>query len=423
MNRLSGVIVMAIFLLPAGLRAQELSLSLQEAVAIGLRDNRDILLKAEEVEKAKAKIAEANAGLFPTLDFTGELTYTRGLYTKDLTQTNSQATLKQYLYKGGETVNTIRKTRYDLEVSRALLDKEKLQAVLDIEKAFYTLILSRELSDLNKGIVENTRAHLNFIETRYANGQASESDILAVKESLSSVEEAYVLSLNQTESSASLLGNLLYLEETIKINPEGGLAYQPRDVLYEEGFLKAMQDRPEIKQYQAQQEADKKAVEIAKAGNRPDIYASWDYYSRSHKVTVTVNTKDWNDYNVAGLTFSWPVFDGWQTKAKVEQALSDLKQTRLARDKALKDIALEVKDAYLALKDAISKIKAAESEVVLYKDNLEAAKQKYKEGIASALDLDDSFLKYGISEFSRKQAAYDYLMAQAGFDKATGGLR
>ena len=43
---------------------EEITLTFNEAVAIGLRDNRDILFKTQDVQKAKLKIAEAQAGIF-----------------------------------------------------------------------------------------------------------------------------------------------------------------------------------------------------------------------------------------------------------------------------------------------------------------------------------------------------------------------
>ena len=92
-------------------QAEEISLTLDEAVAIALRDNRDILLKAEDVNKAKEKIAESNAGLLPTLSFTGGWTDSRGYYNKDIGQTTTQFTLKEYLYKGGKTINTIKQNK------------------------------------------------------------------------------------------------------------------------------------------------------------------------------------------------------------------------------------------------------------------------------------------------------------------------
>ncbi len=408
-----------LFFLPLALRAEDVSVSLPEAIAIALRSNPDILLKTEDLKKAKLKIAEANSGLFPVLSLTGSWTDTRGFYSKDLSQATAGATLKQYLYKGGKVINTIRQSQGDFIVTQALLDKEKLEAVLSVKEAFYAFLLAEKFAVLNKSILENTEAHLDFIKERYAGGQASKSEILNIEAALSSVREAYEGSLNQVESSQSLLRNLLFLDEKALIRPRGELVYEAREIAYDDSFIKAMQTRPEIKQYTAQEDADNKAVEIAKADTRPSVYASWDYYSRSHVTSTT--TKGWNDYNVVGLTFSWPVFDGWAAKAKVEQAIVDLKETRLTKEKAIKDIALELKNAYLEFKNALAGIDSRKADVVLYKDKQNVAQEKYKAGIISSLDLDDVSLGYGIALFNHQQGVYDYLVAKARFEKATGG--
>jgi outer membrane protein len=389
-------------------------------VALALRDNRTILLKTEDIKKAKEKIAEASASLFPSLTLTGGWTDTRGLYAKDLGQTTTQATLKQYLYRGGKTIATLNQNRDKLEVSQALLDTAKLGTIVSVKNALYTLLLAREFSGVNKGIVANTQAHLTATEARYKNGQASESDILKFKDYLGSVEQAHEASLNQVETAQAVIRNLLYLDEEVTVIPDVSLVYEPRQVAYEEGFLKAMKARPEIRQYEAQEKVDAKSIEVLKADNRPSVYASWDYYSRSHLSVTT--SRNWNDYNVIGVTFSWPVFDGWATKAKIEQALIDVKETRLAKEKTIKDIALELKNAYVALKNSIAAVKAQETQLASYKDVLSATEDKYKAGIASVLDVHDASLSYEISLFNQKQALYDYVVAKSNFDKATGAM-
>lgn len=402
--------------------ADEIALGVKEAISIALRDNREILMKTEDVRKAKAELSEAQAGLFPGLSFTGSWKDVRGLYAKDVAQFGTQATLKQYLYQGGKIINTIKYSEYGVGVTQALLDKAKLETALSVQKAFYTYLLAAELSALNKKILENSLAHLISLEARYGKGEASQSDILNIKKSLSNVEEAYESSQGQMESSLILLKNLLYLEENVKIKPRGDFAYEAKDIVYDEAFLKAVKERPEIRQYEAQEQADKKSIEIAKANGRPSIYASCDYYSNSVTQSSSSPKKGWNDSNTIGLTFSWPVFDGWATKAKVEQAIVDLKETQLSKQKLIKDIALELKDAYIALKNAIAAIKTSESDLSVYADTLSTAKQKYSRGIVSLLDLDDASLSYEVSLFNRKQAVCDYIISKASFDKATGGI-
>jgi len=407
---------------PAAVRAESTTLTVDEAIAIALRDNRELLIKAGDLKKAKAKISEAQAGLFPTLDITGSWTYAVDYYTKDFSQYSTQATAKQYLYKGGKTTNSIAQNKYKLEVSRALLDKAKLETALSVVKSFYAYLLAKDLAQVNKEIFDNAGQHLKSLEERYLSGQASESEILKIKESLSGVEEAYQLSAGQAETSLVLLKNLLYLDEKLIVKPQGEFLYQPKEINYDEAFLKAMQSRPEIRQYEAQIKADTKGIGVAKAGNRPNIYASWDYYTRSHAVAGTASEKNWNDYSIAGVTFSWPIFDGWATRAKVEQAIVDLRSSRLNKEKALQDVTLDLKNAYVGLKDAIAKIKTSESDIIFYQDDLSGVKEKHQQGIASFLDLDDANLRYNISQFNHRQAIYDYIVAKANFEKATGGF-
>jgi outer membrane protein TolC len=421
MKKMLIYITAIIFLLPVTTKAEEeISLTLDETIGFALRENRDILLKSEDVKKAKAKVVEAQAGLLPTLDLTGSWTNTQGYYSKDLSQATTQTTVKQYLYKGGKTTNTIKQNKYKQEVSQALLDKSRLETVLSVKKAFYTLLLANEFADINKGIMENAQQHLESLLRRYQNGQASESDILKIKESLTTVEQVYEAALSQVESSQVLLGNLLYLDQNTRIKPKAEFSYTASEAAYDQAFLKAMHNRPEIRQYEAQVKADKKAITIAKADNRPSIYAAWDYYSRSH--TVATTTRAWNDYNIVGITFSWPIFDGWATKAKVEQAVIDLKETQLLKEKTINDIALELKNAYLDLKDAISKINSNQAQVDLYQDTLTVIQEKYKRGIVSSLDLNDAELGFEIALFNKDQAIYDYIIAKARLEKATGGF-
>lgn len=415
-----AILILAVFFIFApAIMAEEVSLTLDEAVLISLRDNRSVLLKAEDVKKAKLKISEARAGLLPSVNFTASWTDTIGYYAKDSAQESAQTTLKQYLYKGGKTVNTIEQNEYKLAVSEAILDKAKAETILEVWKTFYTFLFARDFCDLNKDLVKNAREHLNFVQARYENGEVSGLDVSKTGDLTAEVERAYAASISQVEASRAILKNLLYLDDQVSVIAEGQFTYEPKEIAYEEAFLLAMRKRPELKQYTAQENADSKAIEIEKSNNRPSVYASWDYYNRS--TSGASASKGWQDYSIIGLTFSWPIFDGLATKAKVEQAIVDLKETRLTKEKVIKDIALEVKNAYLASFDAVAKLKARDSEVAFYRDNFSSVKERYEKGITSALDLDDAQLAFKVARFNKEEAIYDYIIARAELDKAIGG--
>jgi outer membrane protein len=409
-----------IFLFPSFvLRAQDLSLSLEDAVSLALRDNRDIRLKAEDLKKAKAKINEARSSLYPSFSAGAGWSDIRGLYSKDVSGFSGQTGVSQLIYTGGQVINAIKAGEANYIATQAELDKVKLETVLSVKKAYYAILLADRFSAINKAIVENALEHLAYVQERFSQGQASESELIRMRSSLAGVSQAYEASLSQVDSAQAFLNNLLFLDKETRIKPEGQFSYEPKEIAYDKAFLKALQSRPEIRQLDAQKNVASRNVEIARSGNRPQVSAAWDYYSSQHLAIGTA--KNQNDYNVLGIVVNWPIFDGQLTKSKVEQAIVDLKEAQLLKEKTVKDIALELKTAYLELKDAIEKIKTLGEEANVYQDNLSVIQEKQKAGLASGLDLADARLSYSVALFNQIQANYDYTIAKIKFDKATGG--
>jgi len=412
--------VIAFSAIRASVFAEEIALTLDEAIVIALRDNRSIRLQAQDIERAKAQLENSKSDRWPTLTFSATEQHDKGYYPADISSTVTQTSIRQYLYKGGSIMNSIDKANYDLQAAKAATARTRNDIILAVTKTFCATLLAQEYARLNKAIADNTILHLTFIQARYEKGQASENDLLQLKNSLENVKAVHEESVNQITALEEILRNLLFLTNDVIIKARGTLAYEPRDLLYDEGFLQALATRPEIKEYEAKEKANIRSVEIAKADGRPSVYASWDYYSRSHILSTA--SKNWNDNMVIGLTFSWPIFDGWGTKAKVDQAIADLKQTQILKEKLIKDIALELKNAYIALNDAVSKLRASEAQIAWYESSAATTAQQYNKGLTSQLDVADAMIGLDVARFNKIQATYDYLIAHANFVKATGGM-
>ncbi len=425
--RLVSVFIISFFILLTGFspaRPQDVSLTLEDAILIAARDNRDLLLKQEDVSKASAAVREARAAGLPSVTLAGSWSDTRELYSKDINTGGLQVSLRQPLFKGGSVTNTIRYNEFTLKASEALLDKGKMELIAQVRTAFYTLLLARELAGLNQAIAENTRAHYDALQEKYLRGELSDYDTHKAFLAIQNTRQEYESAQRQVEVSGNALKALLALDPAVDVHAVGELDYQLRDLACDEAFLKALALRPEIRQYEAQVQAARVSVEIARAGMRPSVEASWDYYLRSRVSVggVTSFGKNMNDYNIIGVTLSWPVFDGWATKAKVEQALAGLRQAQLAQAHGLQAVALDVRNAYVVLQDALGRLHVQENDAEVYKRNYETIQARYQQGMVSRLDQDDAALKYSVALFNRKQAAYDYLVARSGFQRATGGF-
>ena len=273
---------------------------------------------------------------------------------------------------------------------------------------------------LSRFIAVSAKRHLDYVSELHRRGQASESEIIGQRSSLRSAMYLYSSAATQKKSAGEILANLLYLKSGDEITAAGRLRYAFRDTAYDAAFLKAAASRPELRLYEAEERSAEEAVKIARGFGRPSLKATLDYYSSNRLASGT--EKNDNDHSVAGLTVSWPVFDGGQARAEVEAAIAALKASQAQRQQVIKDIATELRQACLGLQDSLEALKAAEEEVKVYRDNLRAAQEKYRRGIASLLDMQDAALKYETAYFKKEQAVYAYMIAGMDFDKAIGGV-
>ena len=68
----------------------------------------------------------------------------------------------------------------------------------------------------------------------------------------------------------------------------------------------------------------------------------------------------------------------------------------------------------------MAKLNPAKRDIELYENNVKVIQARYKDGIASNLDLGDAQLAFLISQFNHRQYLYDCLSAKAKLDKAMG---
>ena len=400
--------------------AEQPVLTLDDALRLALGENRQLAIGQAKEDEARAGISLARSAMMPALDISGTLGVTRGLYSKDINEVSGRAAIKQDLYKGGAIRAGVRKSEFDLSYARASLSRDKQEVLLKVKKSFFTLILAERYCRLNRLIALNARRHFDYISELYKNGQVSESELIRMRAILRNAEYLYLNAGTQKGAAAEVLGNLIYFKDSGKIAVSGELYYDFRDAAYDAAFLRAVESRPELKLYDAKEKSAQEAVKVAKASGRPSLSATWDYYSSNRQVSGA--EKNNNDHNVAGLTVSWPIFDGGHAKAVVEEAIAALKASKAQREQTLKDIATELRQACLGLQDSLDALKAAEEEVKVYRDNLREARNKYRLGIVSSLDIQDAALKYETAYFKKERAVYSYMLAGIDFDKATGGV-
>ena len=121
-----------------------------------------------------------------------------------------------------------------------------------------------------------------------------------------------------------------------------------------------------------------------------------------------------------GVRVSVPIFTGFRRDARIDQKRAALRQaetqTRLAEDQARNQVQNLVEQA----DEALARARAQGLAVQQAQRGFTIASAQYREGLSSQLELTDAEVALRQSEFNYAQAVYDFLVARARLDEATG---
>ena len=174
--------------------------------------------------------------------------------------------------------------------------------------------------------------------------------------------------------------------------------------------------------------------------NRPDILSAHAQYEALsafaastwglHLPTLSATgSYSWSGFDVklygrwtAGLTFSFPIFQGFGINAQVDQAQAaaqgQLAQVSLTIENAM----LDVEQNYLAVGEAGDRIAATDKLVEQADESLRLAEKQYAAGVGTALDVTDAQVVRANARITAIQALYDHTIALSRLRQSMGTM-
>jgi len=411
--------------------ANKLTLTLDKSLEIAYEKNKSLLDQKEKINYARYKIDEARSNFFPQLSFQGN--YTRlgvipsikvdipGPFPKEFkTGYNDNYDLKlslsQPIFTWGRIRNSYDISNLSYQASQESYRETKQRIKFEVTKSFYQIILLEELVKVREEAKKNVEEHLKTVEARYKAGQASEFDLLRAKVQLANSDPPLIQAKNSLDLALNGFKNLLGLDLATEIKLEGELKYEPMEIDLSSAEKEALANRVELKSIYLQKEISKEALNIAKAGNRPTLASFLNYDYKKPFYSVQKWDDDWN----FGFLVNFPLFDGFATQSRVNQAKSNIKDLEIVQKQIEDGILLEVRQAISNLNLAKENILSQKENVAQAKKSLEIAKVQYAQGMITSLEEMDTQLALTIAQTNYLQALADWLVAEAQYEKAVG---
>ncbi|MGE5399176.1 MAG: TolC family protein [Ignavibacteriales bacterium] len=417
-----------------------IKLSLKDAIGIAMQKNKDILISDQDLLKAEAQINEAYGNAYPQLSFSAN--YSRNIelpslfiapntpfnsspntVTFSLGANNSYTaglSLSQVLFSA--KVNTAIKIAKDYRLFTEYNSNAAHEDVaLQVKRAYYGVLLSQNVMEVSQQSLELAKANYNNVSQLYKQGMASEFDYLRAEVQVSNTEPV----VSQAQSTLILakngLKNILGIELNRDIELTGSLSLDeiPQDVIDQEGPL-ALQRNSQLQALSVQENILEKNIQIQRADYYPTLAAFGQYQYQSQDNTFRFSQYLWAKSFTVGLSVSYPIFNGMQTKYRTEQASIDKDKLVLTRMKLEEGIKIQVEEARLRMMEARKRIEAQGKSVEQATKAVSIAEVRFKNGLGTQIELIDSQVALTRTQINKAQAVYDYLIARSDWERITG---
>ena len=352
-------------------------------------------LKEDEANyrEALALIAEARAGLFPTVNF--DPTLTRASSQGQITDLlDAQVSGAWTLDVWGKVRRAIEEQGAGAQVSAADLANATLSAQSALALAYVQLRESDSLDDLLVDTVKQYQRSLDITQNQYNAGTAAKSDVITAQASVLAAQAQQInvgVARGQNEHAIAVLIGKPPSELSV---PRGRLALDiPAIPLGLPSTL--LERRPDIAAAERTMQQENAAIGVAVAGYYPDITLSgaFGYYGDPFVKQIAGANPVWS----YGLALAQPLFNGGLTDAQVEAAkqtyqssVATYRQTVLTAFQQVEDQLVAIRVLSREIKVQVEAVKAAQQAVQIALNEYRAGTQNFTTVVtAEAIALTD----------------------------------
>jgi outer membrane protein TolC len=424
MRRGVWLIGFVIALVTAAPGAEPPRYGIEDAIRVAREHNPDIAIAEKKVEAARSGIMEARAGQLPSVVSSGRYARRERSSDSDLRPEDYNANIRvvESLYTGGATSSRIAIARWNVikvEAQRAaVVDR----VTMDVRLAFYELLLNRERIHVREESVSVLQQELKSQRERFSTGTVGELNVRRAEVSLANEQPELIQARTDLQNSYLHLGELLGAPPTATGEPSfsiaGELVYEQRRPELNDCLARARETRPELRAADADIAIEVQQLALDRSTTKPhfEVFGGYELYNERDPAVG----REFNHGYVVGLNGSWPLFDGFATRGRMQATKARQEAALRARDALRLTIATEVRSAFLDLAQAERVLESETKNVETANESLEIAKSNLAAGLGTQLDVLQAASDLTRTRTTRLSATYLHNAALARLDRACG---
>ncbi len=331
---------------------------------------------------------------------------------------NGGATLSQLLFNGSYLVG-LEASKAFANTTRIMKEKTIQDIRHDIGRAYYTVLMISENIKVVKEQIDLTEKLRKETMVLIEEGIIEKSSVRQLDLSLLRLQDALTAMEGQRRAAKAVLKfNMGYpiKEKILLTNDLEQKALQVRTLLPEDN--PSFSKTPDMRLLANQEMLQALNIKNAKAEYWPVLAVFLNYSNSAQRNSFDFFDKNgkWFPTALWGLNLSIPIYSGGMTKAKISQAR--IGRTKVQNSKMLLDQSLQLRwtTALEGFHSAVTSFDRKVEAVKIAEELYDSAKIKFKEGIMSSIELDQTSTQRIKAEGDLMMARYKLVEARMELD-------
>ena len=424
------MIFLVMMIVPTGTATAQETLTLEDAIARGLRHSARLAELQARQEGAAAIQAGRTAAKLPIVSAQAGYTRTnhvdpyailapgqglRVLYPDVPNNYRARLDLQWPIYTWGRADALERAAAAETQASAEDLAAARADLVLEITRAYWAVVTARETERVLGGAVRSLDAHVADLKTRLDQGLISPNELLSAQAQRSRERVAAIEADATRQTAEADLRRLIGGDGPIQLADVGAGA--------ESATPDVPLARPERRALDQRLQAAREREGAVRAGGKPQIFVGggYDYARPNPRIFPRVDT--WENSWDASVNLSWTLWDGGRRASEQAEAAALARAVSARIDEFDRQVSFELQARRLEMTSSRAAIGAAQEGIEAAVEARRVIAERYRAGVATSTEVLDSEVAVLQAELDRTRAVASLRLAEARLARASGTAR
>jgi len=411
-------------------------LTMEQAIATAIQNNRDLKISRLEIENADARVDEAYSNALPSVGLNGRYTFNiakqvfyipgqdgivRPIEIGSDNALQADITVNQIIYNQAafDAPNT---AKVYSQISRQQLRATASDVILTVKRAFYTAMLTKEYLLVSEQLLANSEETFKNAQTLYKAGVRAEFDAIRAEVQVANQKPAVVQARDNYNQALDGLKLAMGIPETEQIDVAERVArpasLERVEPQVEEAKKLLEEYNPQLQALALNDEVNQQLIDIKRSDYLPTVgfFGTYQYSAQADKL----GDLEFQPTAYVGLNLSLSLYNGGKTKAQEEQARVEKEKSKLQLENARNGLRTQIETILRRIDFARQRIAATDRVIDQADKGYKIAQASYKAGTGTQLQINDADIAMAQSKWNQMTAINDYNVAIAELEALLG---